>query len=82
MHPENIIIGKPLVDLKTLGVEDSEYTVFTEERYLPKLLVQYGFMTSIGEVKRNRPDLVRDLNKTDMEFIKIGKKRFWLIVGE
>lgn len=80
---QNIVIGTPLVSLETLGVDIKEQgTAFDEERFLPKLLVKYGFALSISEIRRNRQDLVRHLNKTDMELIKIGKKKVWIIVGE
>ncbi|XZH99852.1 hypothetical protein ACSXEK_15580 (plasmid) [Clostridium perfringens] len=79
---QNIIIGKPLVSLELLGIESQEETVFDTERFLPKLLVKYGFSKSISEIKRNRKDLVRTLDKTDMEMIKLGKKKVWIIVGE
>ena len=79
---QNIIIDKPLVPLEMLGIEPQEETVFDTERFLPRLLVKYGFSKSISEIKRNRKDLIRNLNKTDMEMIKLGKKKVWIIVGE
>ncbi|KQC91381.1 hypothetical protein ACV3Q3_12295 [Clostridium perfringens] len=79
---QNIIIGKPLVSLELLGIEPQEETVFDTERFLPRLLVKYGFSKSISEIKRNRKDLVRYLEKPDMEMIKLGKKKVWIIVGE
>lgn len=86
---ENIVIGKPLVVLETLlGVENNkeynweEVTVFDEERFLPKLLVKYGFTSSIKEIRRNRPDLVKSLNTLDFLEIKLGKKKLWIVVGE
>lgn len=79
---QNIIIGKPLVSLELLGINDTQDTVFEDERFLPRLLVKYGFAPSISEIKRNRKDLVRNLDKTDMELIKIGKKKVWIIIGE
>ena len=80
---QNIIIGKPLVSLEMLGIDiKQEETVFDTERFLPRLLVKYGFSKSISEIKRNRKDLVRYLEKPDMEMIKLGKKKVWIIVGE
>lgn len=32
-------------------------------------------------LRKNRPDLVRSLDKLDFEEIKIGKKKFWILVG-
>lgn len=87
MHIENIVIGKPIIELwQLLGANENdktfgETTIFDTERYLPKILVKYGFMQSISEVKRNRPDLIRTLDKLDFFEVKIGKKRIWIIVG-
>lgn len=88
-HIENIIIGNPLVNPENLlafNIEDwnnneSEKTAFENERFLPKLLVKHGLISSTSEVKRNRPDLWRMLDKTDCEDIKIGKKRVFIVVG-
>lgn len=89
MTIENIIIGEPIVNLETLiGIENNalynwqEVTVYEDERYLPKLLVKYGFTISIREVKRNRKDLDVMLGKLDFMEIKLGKKRLCLVVGE
>ena len=82
MFPENIVIGKPLVDLRLLGIENEEVTVFDQEKFLPKLLKKYGFFKSISQIKKNRPDLLIELNKVDFIEFKIGHKRLWLIVGE
>lgn len=89
MTIENIIIGKPIVNLETLiGIENNklynwqEVTVYEDERYLPKLLVKYGFTSSIREVKRNRKDLDVMLDKLDFMEIKLGKKKICLVIGE
>jgi len=77
-----VVIGKPLVDLKVLGFEEDEVTIWTEERFLPRILVQLGWFPSTSEVKRNRPDLFRAFNSPDFQEIRIGKKVLWLIVGQ
>ncbi|MBS4894018.1 MAG: hypothetical protein KHZ90_09645 [Veillonella parvula] len=80
---QNIIIGKPLVSLEMLGIDiKQEKTVFDTERFLSRLLVKYGFSKSISEIKRNRKDLIRNLDNTDMEMIKLGKKKVWIVIGE
>lgn len=56
--------------------------MYEEERFLPKLLVKYGFTSSVKEIRRNRQDLVEELNNLDFLEIKIGKKRLWIVVGE
>ena len=50
MYIENIVIGKPIVEPKDIFVSDQEdwdknekeKTYFTEERYLPRILVELG----------------------------------------
>ena len=90
MHIENIIIGKPLVDPSVLlSFNDNDWinnefhkTTWDNERFLPKLLVKHGFASSNSEIKRNRPDLFKTLDKLDFMEIKIGKKKCWIIVGK
>ena len=72
MYIENIVIGNPLVSLDILlGSEQyyqynyMEVTVMDTERYLPKLLVNHGFISSVSECKRNRKDLRILLNSRD-----------------
>ena len=86
---ENIIVGKPLVspdillgDERNPNYNWKEVTVEDEERFLPKLLVRYGFTSSVKEIRRNRRDLVVNLDKPDFLEIKLGKKRLWIVVGE
>jgi hypothetical protein len=90
MYIENIVIGRPLVDEYLLFACDKEdwfinesvKTVWDNERYLPRLLVKYGFSTSTSEIKRNRSDLMITLDKVDFIQIKLGKKKCWIAVGE
>ena len=88
---ENIVIGTPLVPAKELlSTNDSdqvnvefEKTIFTNERYLPNILVQLGIYPSISEIRRNKPELMIRLDKIDFINIKPKKKRpLWIIVGE
>lgn len=78
---KNVVIGKPIVDLKEL-YGDEKIDLFTNERFLPNILVQLGFFRSNSEVRKNRPDLFVELNKLDFMHIKVGKKHLWLTVGE
>ena len=86
----NIVIGKPLVDAWTLisSTEeefekfDKKDTLFTNERFLPALLVDAGVVKSRGEVKRNKPELCITLNNLDCIWVKWGKQRLFIIVGE
>ena len=88
---ENIVIGTPLVSAKELlSANDSDWanvefekTLFTNERYLPNILVQLGIYPSISEIRRNKPELMIKLDKIDFINIKPKKKRpLWIIVGE
>ena len=88
---ENIVIGVPLVPEKELlSANDSDWvnaefekTLFTNERYLPNILVQLGIYPSISEIRRNKPELMIRLDKIDFINIKPKKKRpLWIIVGE
>ena len=87
---QNVVIGKPLVEpWKLISETEEEFnkfdkreTLFTEERFLPSILVESGVTTSRSEVRRNRQDLWIDLNDVDCLNIKFGKKRLFIIVGE
>lgn len=86
---ENIVIGLPLVNEDILLGDElnpnynwRDTTIYDNERYLPKLLVNHGIMASIREVKRNRKDLDYTLDKPDFLELKIGKKKIWIVVGE
>ena len=91
MYIENIVIGSPLVELKTLLALDEEdwnkvekeKTLFTEERFLPRILVDIGIYPSVNEIKRNKPELMKTLNEICfIDGIKVSKKRkIWIIVG-
>lgn len=83
---QNIVIDKLLVEpesLFALNKEDWEnvekpITMFTEERFLPKLMVEAGLVKSISEVRRNQPKLMVTLDKVDYLEIKWGKKRLFI----
>lgn len=86
----NIVIGNPLVslhELVALNIDDFldnelQHTFCTTERWLPNILVRIGAMKSKSEIKRNRPDLMVELNDLDCFWIKIGKKKYYIVVGE
>jgi len=87
---ENVVIGKPvceLIDLYATTADDWDFnecgkTLFTKERFLPKILVDCGVAKSTSEVRRNKPEFVRTLDKLDFEEVKWGKKRIYICVGE
>lgn len=88
---ENIVIGNPIADPADMFAFDDddwirtekEKTYYTEERFLPRILVELGIYPSISEIRRNRPDLVMTLNELDfIDKLKVSKKRvLWLLVG-
>lgn len=86
---ENIVIGNPEQDMLVhlFAFDDRDWeeiekpkTMFTNERYLPKLLVELGIVKSNSEVRRNKPELVKELNNRDFEVIKWGKKFIFIAV--
>ena len=89
---ENVVIRKPLIspqDVFALNETDwenfeQEKTYYTKERYLPKILVELGIYPSISEIRRNKPNLVVNLDKVDfINELKVSKKRkLWILVGE
>lgn len=92
MYIENIVIGKPLVDPSEVFATDEndwecvekEKTLFTEERFLPKILVELGIYPSTSEIRRNKPELMVSLDKVDfINELKAKKKRkLWILIGE
>jgi hypothetical protein len=89
MKYQNVIIGELLVEPQLLFAYDLEdweqnerlKTLFANERYLPKIMVECGIAPSISEVKRNRPDLDKVLDMGFME-IKYGKQFLFIAIGE
>lgn len=79
---QNVIIDTPLVHPSYLFAfneqdweeNEKENTLFTSERFLPRILVEAGIVKSTSEVKRNKPQLCITLDKIDFLEIKWGKK--------
>lgn len=92
MYVENIVIGKPIVEPSTMFSIDEddwnrtekEKTYYTDERFLPRILVDIGIYPSVNEIRRNKPELMVDLNQLDfLDNLKVSKKRrLWILVGE
>lgn len=92
MYVENIVIGKPIVEPSTMFSFDEgdwnkvekEKTYYTDERFLPRILVDIGIYPSVNEIRRNKPDLMVELNQLDfLDNLKVSKKRrVWILVGE
>lgn len=87
---QNVIIDTPLVHPSHLFAfneqdweeNEKENTLFTSERFLPRILVEAGIVKSTSEVKRNKPQLYITLDKIDFLDIKWGKKHLFICVGE
>lgn len=92
MYIENIVIGNPIVEPASMFGKDEddwsrvekEKTYFTEERFLPRILVNIGIYPSVNEIRRNKPELIITLDKLDfIDCLKVSKKRkVWILVGE
>ena len=92
MYIENIVIGKPIVEPSTMFATneddweriEKEKTYYTEERFLPRILVDIGIYPSVSEIRRNKPELMISLDKLDfIDNLKASKKRrLWILVGE
>lgn len=92
MYIENIVIEKPIVEPSSMFAKDEEdwsgiekeKTYFTEERFLPRILVNIGIYPSVNEIRRNKPELMVFLDKLGfIDCLKASKKRkIWILVGE
>ena len=92
MYVENIVIGKPIVEPSTMlsldeddwNKVEKEKTYYTDERFLPRILVDIGIYSSVNEIRRNKPELMVELNQLDfVDNLKVSKKRrLWILVGE
>ena len=92
MYIENIVIGKPIAEPYVMFAVDKddweriekEQTDYTDERFLPRILVDIGIYPSVNEIRRNKPELMISLDKLDfIDNLKANKKRrLWILVGE
>ena len=92
MYVENIVIGNPIVEPSSMFAKDEddwnsiekEKTYFTEERFLPRILVNIGIYPSVNEIRRNKSELMITLDKLDfIDCLKVSKKRkVRILVGE
>ena len=87
---QNIVIGKPLIEpWKLISSSEREFedfdkreTLFTNERFLPTILVESGIVKSTSEVRRNKPQLCIELKDVDCVWVKWGKQKVFIIVGK
>lgn len=92
MYIENVVIGKPIASEKEIfSIDNNDWetiekdkTYYTNERFLPRILVDIGVYPSISEIRRNRKDLMITLDKLDfIDKLKVAKKKYlWILVGE
>lgn len=86
---ENIVIGEPLIDLwHLLGTDEHDTswqnkTIYTNERFLPRILKDLELVPSTSWVRKNKPELYAELNKPDFFRVQISKKKplIWIVVG-
>lgn len=87
---QNVVVGKPIVNVDSLFAtdlndwEDNEKknTLFTETRFLPAIMKEAGIVQSTSEVRRNKPELCITLDGLDFINLKWGKKFLFIVVGE
>ncbi len=91
MYVENIVIGNPIIEPSFVFASDEEdwsriekeKTYYTDERFLPRILVELGIYPSVNEIRRNRPDLILTLDSLDfINNLKVSKRRrLWILIG-
>ena len=86
----NVVVGNPIVSASSLiALDDKDWeenekdkTLFMDTRFLPAIMKEAGVVDSIGEVRRNRPELCITLDKLDCINVKWGKKFLYIVVGD
>lgn len=86
---QNVVIGNPICEPWMMfsntpeewEEDDKNNTLFTEERFLPRILVMCEIAKSVNEVRKNKPNLMISLDKPDFLEVKWGKKRLFVQVG-
>ena len=89
---ENVVIGNIdtcesdlfAYDEKDWCQNEVDKTYYTNERFLPKILVALGIYPSVSEIRRNKPNLMVTLSAKDfISKLKVAKKRYlWIAIGE
>lgn len=71
-------------DIDDWETTEKEKTYFTNERFLPRILVDIGIYPSVSEIRRNKPELMVTLDKIEfIDCLKVSKKhKVWILVGE
>ena len=87
---ENIVIKSPIVPPEEIFASsyeewiniEQDKTYYTEETFLPRIMVELEIVKSVNEVRRNKPGLVKELNEYDYLEIKWGKRKLFMLVGK
>lgn len=89
---ENVVIGNIdtcesdlfAYDERDWCQNEVDKTYYTNERFLPKILVALGIYPSVSEIRRNKPELMITLSAKDfISKLKVAKKRYlWIAIGE
>ena len=89
---ENVVIGNIdtcesdlfAYDERDWCQNEVDKTYYTNERFLPKILVTLGIYPSVSEIRKNKPDLMITLSAKDfISKLKVAKKRYlWIAIGE
>lgn len=92
IYIENIVVGNPIATPQEMFAKDEddwlrieqEKTYYTNERFLPRILVGLGIYPSISEIRRNKPNLMISLDDVDfIDNLRVSKKRrLWILIGE
>lgn len=85
---KDIVIGKPIVEPWYMFCKEQEEwdevkddVYYTNERFLPRIMVDLGIVESISEVRRNKPELVKNLTDLDYLEVRWGKSYLFILVG-
>lgn len=85
---KNVVVGNPICEpwqmfcnTQAEWEDTKKDTIFTNERFLPKIMVTCGIAKSINEVRKNKPNLMLVLDKPDFLEVKWGKSRLFIQVG-
>lgn len=91
-HIENIVIGIPLVPCGVLisdgttsdMLNEMEKTYFTNNHNISHILKELNVVSSISEVRRNKPELCVALTNDYLDCfeVKWGKRKFYIIKGQ
>ena len=77
-HPAELLA----YDMTDWDKNEKNKTLFTSTRYLPNVMKEAGIVQSTREVRRNRPELCRNLDERDFIELKWGKRFLFIVVGE